>query len=251
MNLYSSIYKVEGKQGCKLAKILFCVWVVSNPFQLSASEFEISLVSYPSLYQQSLLTPLAKEEHKSEKHRVAEHLYAVLSKHYKIKPSDPYHIQADLKEMAEYYSQFPKVVELFVSLELKDWTLNYNENTWSTIAAGSVLNVESAKISFNTRSAAKLKFHNSCKDNSVCIASPADALLHEILHVHSMLVDTKDFIKQGGMNRFRYPYQHEYAVIQAENSLYASMSKVDGIKRPQRNEHSGKKIIAHCATCIK
>ena len=29
------------------------------------------------------------------------------------------------------------------------------------------------------------------------------------------------------------------------------MTTIDNIKRPIRNEHGGRKIIARCATCIK
>ncbi|HFD31624.1 MAG TPA: hypothetical protein ENJ28_02760 [Gammaproteobacteria bacterium] len=178
-------------------------------------------------------------------------LYKILEQHYKKQPSDPGYIVSDLKRMATYYSQYPQVVSLIVGLKQKEWLLQYDENTWSTIASGSVLQVDKATIHFNTRSAAKLKLHNSCKENPVCIASPADALLHELLHTSSMLLNTNEFIKQGGMNKFRYPFKHEYAIIKKERELYTSMSRQDGIKRPQRNEHSGRKIIASCVTCIK
>ncbi len=225
--------------------------MLHNSASFAAPEFDIGLMAYSSKYQQQTIKPIETKNEYSERSRISIKLYNILTAHYKPQPNDPDYIQSDLKEMAEYYSQFPNVVALFTSLKEKDWSLSYNENTWSTVASGSALNVESANIKFNTRSAAKLKFHNSCKQNFVCIASPADALLHELLHAYSMLVNTQEFIKQGGMNRFRYPYKHEYAVIKTENALYASMSKVDGIKRPQRNEHSGKKIIAHCVTCIK
>ncbi|MCW9032004.1 MAG: hypothetical protein OQK58_10990, partial [Gammaproteobacteria bacterium] len=59
------------------------------------------------------------------------------------------------------------------------------------------------------------------------------------------------FIEHGGMNNVLYPYKHEYAVIDAERNLYASMSMQDKIKRPQRREHTGRLVRASCATCIK
>ena len=178
-------------------------------------------------------------------------IYNILNEHYVKQSSDPGYIQTDLLEMANYYSRYPKVISLITSLKSKEWILKYNESIWSTVAEGSALQVDSATINFNTRSAAKLKLQNSCKDNPVCIASPADALLHELLHTHSMLLNTNEFIAQGGMNRFRYPMKHEYAVIKLERKLYSDMSNQDGTLRPQRNEHSGRKIIASCVTCIK
>ncbi len=201
--------------------------------------------------QQLIFDKNIKPKTQSLKSHTASKLYAILNAHYIWKEGDPGYIQSDLKEMAAYYSQFPEVVNLIVSLKNKNWVLSYDENTWSTVASGSVLHVDKATIHFNTRSAAKLKLHNSCKENPVCIASPADALLHELLHTHSMLVKTDEFIQHGGMNVQRYPYQHEYAIIKSERELYASMSKSDAIKRPQRNEHAGRKIIASCVTCIK
>ncbi len=246
-------YIVKNNQPLGLLKHLCSLMVLYIPFSFAASdnianpvaEFKISLVTY------SFKNPQSREILTKKKNHDVDKIFKILSTHYKQKPSDPDYIQSDLEEMAKYYSQFPHVVTLLTKLQSKDWTLNYNQNTWSTIAKGNALNVDSATIQFNSRSAAMLKFNNGCKHNFVCIASPADALLHELLHALSMLVNTEEFIQQGGMNHFRYPYKHEYSVIQAENALYASMSRIDGIKRPQRNEHMGRKIIASCVTCIK
>jgi hypothetical protein len=113
------------------------------------------------------------------------------------------------------------------------------------------MEVDKAVIHFNTRAAAQLLLNRQCTDNPVCIASPADALLHELLHAHSMLVDTAQFIDEGGMNNVLYPYEHEYAVIDAERKLYASMSRRDDIKRPQRTDHTGRTVLARCPICIK
>jgi len=202
---------------------------------------------HQSLISNKYITPRTQ----SLKSHTAVELYSILNEHYIKNVADPVYIQKDFKSIANYYSRFPEVVSLILSLKKKEWTLSYDENVWSTVANGSILQVNSAVINFNTRSAAKLKLHNSCKENPVCIASPADALLHELLHTHSMLVKTDEFISQGGMNMQHYPYQHEYAIIKSERKLYASMSKSDAIKRPQRNEHAGRKVIASCVTCIK
>ena len=114
------------------------------------------------------------------------------------------------------------------------------------------MQVDKAVIHFNTRSAAQLRLNNGCDNNPVCIASPADALLHELLHTHnSMLVKGEEFIAQGGMNNVMYPYKLEYAVIGVERKLYAKMSHQDNLKRPQRREHTGRTVKANCPTCIK
>ena len=178
-------------------------------------------------------------------------LSKILSEHYIENRNDPDYIRSDFLKMASYYSKFPKAIQLLTSLKSEDWNLNYNEYKWSTIAVGRPLQVDNVILNFNTRSAAKLKLQNSCKENPVCIASPADALLHELLHTYIILLKTDKFISQGGMSGIRYSYKHEYSIIKLERELYASMSEIDGIKRPQRNEHTGRKVLASCATCIK
>ena len=177
-------------------------------------------------------------------------LSKILSGHYIKKNNDPIYIRSDFIKMANYYSKFPKVVQLITSIKSKDWTLTYNEHKWSTIAIGRSLQVDNVVVNFNTRSAAKLKLQNSCKENPVCIASPADALLHELLHTYIILLKTDKFISQGGMSGVRYSYKHEYSIIKLERELYASMTQIDGVKRPQRNEHAGRKVLASCVTCI-
>ena len=185
------------------------------------------------------------------KNTKASELFQILKVRYIKKNSDPDFIIDDLKQLANYYSQFPEVVKLLYNLKDKNWELSYDENNWITTASGNMMEVEKAVIKFNTRSAAQLRLNKACKQNPICIASPADALLHELLHTHSMLKNTEEFLSQGGMNNVIYPYKHEYSVIDAERHLYASMSKRDTIKRPQRREHSGRLVKANCPTCIK
>lgn len=185
------------------------------------------------------------------KSELARSIFDVLLGRYQKQDADPKYIIEDLKEIANYYSEFSESVALIKALKNKNWFLSYDENNWVTTASGNMLQVEKAVIHFNTRSAAQLRLNNGCADNPVCIASPADALLHELLHVHSMLVESEKFVVQGGMNNVMYPYKHEYAIIDAERNLYASMSMQDNIKRPQRREHTGRIVKAHCPTCIK
>lgn len=196
--------------------------------------------------------PLSKPKEKRKiKSRIAQEIFDALKGRYKKQKTDPKYIVEDLKEIANYYSGFPESVKLIKELKDKNWLLYFDENDWVTTGSGSMLQVNKATIHFNTRSAAQLRLNNGCKGNPVCIASPADALLHELLHAHSMLVKGEEFIAQGGMNDVLYPYKHEYAVIDAERTLYASMSLQDNVKRPQRREHTGRLVKTSCTTCIK
>jgi len=182
---------------------------------------------------------------------IARQLFAILDSHYQRKPADPNFVRDDLRQIADYYSRFPEVVALLQPLKNRNWDLAYDPDNWDTVGIGSLMEVYKAVIHFNTRTAAQLLLNRKCRDNPICIASPADALLHELLHTHSMLVDSENFIEQGGMNTVIYPYAHEYAILDAERKLYASMSDIDGIRRPQRLEHTGHAIYAQCPVCIK
>jgi hypothetical protein len=219
-------------------------------------QIELKLVSNQPVrtqIQQQLgpLTPSPTSDTTQLRSTIANTVYAILLQHYQKQDSDPHYVLDDFKQMANYYSDFPEVIALLEHLKTKNWQLVYDENTWVTTASGNIFEVEKALVHFNTRSAAQLRLNNGCQQNPICIASPADALLHELLHTHSMLVNTREFIAQGGMNNVMYPYKHEYAIITAERSLYASMSKHDTRQRPQRTEHTGRLVKAHCPTCIK
>jgi hypothetical protein len=182
---------------------------------------------------------------------IARNIFSILHQHYHRQKTDPAYVETDLKQIANYYSDFPEIVTLLESLSDKNWEMMYDAESWDTVASGNALRIEKAVVHFDSRSAAQLLLNRKCSENPVCIASPADALLHELLHTHSMLVDTTRFISQGGMNSVLYPYQHEYAVIDAERKLYASMTSRDDIKRPQRTDHTGRAVITHCPICIK
>ena len=215
---------------------------------------ELQLISNNSIREKIQFTvePVIKTgEQIKIKSKLAQSLFETLRDRYKKQKSDPSYIVNDLKEIANYYSDFPESVSLIEALKSKNWELSFDENNWVTTGSGNMMQVDKAVIHFNTRSAAQLRLNNGCDGNPVCIASPADALLHELLHTHSMLVNGEEFIAQGGMNNVIYPYEHEYSVIGEERKLYASMSLQDNVKRPQRREHTGRTVKANCPTCIK
>ncbi|WP_101759140.1 hypothetical protein [Oceanicoccus sp. KOV_DT_Chl] len=181
----------------------------------------------------------------------AEQLEDILQQHYTASAQDPDHIQYDLTQMARYLSQYPEAVELIQALAEYPWRLSYAENTFETEVRGTPFQVQAVNIRFDSRAAAQLRSHKACKTQAnACIASPADALLHELLHAKAALLETKQFIAQGGMNSILYPYEHERAVIQHENSIYQAMSDRDGVMRPQRFAHAGRLVASSCSFCI-
>jgi len=217
-------------------------------------QVELQLISNSKIRKQihSNLSPETEISHPIEiSSKTAQSLFIEFKKRYKKQKNDPKYITNDLKEIANYYSRFPESTALIDELKNKNWSLSFDEHNWVTTGSGNRSKIDKAVIHFNTRSAAQLKLNNGCNDNPVCIASPADAMLHELLHAHSMLVKSDEFIAQGGLNNMIYPYKHEYSVIDSERKLYATMSRQDNIKRPQRRDHTGRTIKANCPTCIK
>jgi hypothetical protein len=176
----------------------------------------------------------------------------LLTKHYIPSKNDPEHVQKDLTRMAEYFSRYPTAIELITSLEKRNWTLHYKKDTYRSDVSGSRMSVDSVKVFFDTRSAAQLKFNRACNEKKpMCIASPADSLLHELLHTQSALLKTGEFIAQGGLNGVIYPYHHERIIIKSENKIYQTMKDLDGNHRPIRRQHIGKAVSVACVTCLQ
>lgn len=263
---YSNKYKNERKKWAPL--ILFTASLLFESSAFADVEVDVSesgsFQQHQNIELQLISNDFIRDKIKSRiafvnntekkvkiKSTIALSIFKTLKSRYKKQKTDPNYIVNDLKEIANYYSDFPESVSLLEALRNKKWELSFDEHNWVTTGSGNMLQVDKAVIHFNTRSAAQLRLNNGCADNPVCIASPADALLHELLHTHSMLVNSEEFIAQGGMNNVIYPYKHEYAVINKERKLYSSMSTHDNIKRPQRREHTGRTVKANCPTCIK
>lgn len=188
-----------------------------------------------------------KEAARDDSERLAE----LLEAHHDRRPEDPSSLRSDLEEMAAYYSRFPETTELLSILGDQPWRLVFQPNTWATRASGTPVSVNSVMIFFDPRKAARLRFRRTCGEERACTVSPADALLHELLHARIMLLEPDRFIAEGGMSSVLYPYAHEAGVIRAENSLYAAMQKRDGVPRPQRapHRHVGALVDASCVLC--
>lgn len=175
----------------------------------------------------------------------------ILQDHWQPTPTDPPTLAQDLSEISTYFSAFPEVRDLLTSLHGKKWRLKFAANTFATRVTGSRLSVSHATVSFDPHAAAQYKFHNACAaKRAFCVAAPADVLLHELLHTRQALLNTNQFIGDGGLNQNLYPHRHEQKVIFEEQKLYYRMSHQDQNPRPQRQEHHGKSVRVACATCL-
>ncbi len=181
---------------------------------------------------------------------LSKHLQAILQVHLVSQRDDPKSMQEDIKNLADYYSGHPEAVTLIEAIADKEWELMYAPHTFQTDVSGTRLHVDDITVYFDPRSGAKLKFYDKCADKTpFCVASPADALLHELLHVHSILNEPARFIADGGLDLHVYPAAHERKTILKENILYKSMSRRDKHPRPIRSEHSGRHVLVSCVTC--
>jgi hypothetical protein len=152
-----------------------------------------------------------------------------------------------LAEVARYYARHPEVVQLFDALAPHPWTLEARPGTWLTQArlrGGVVLRVT---VLFDFHAAAQMHFAAGCAGQPACTAMPADAFLHELLHVHLIHAAPARFARTatGGF----YPHAHEDEVIALENRLYRAMEARDGLPRPARDSHAGRLTAVDCPLC--
>lgn len=172
-----------------------------------------------------------------------------LRQSYRAEAGDPAATEADLAAMAEYYAGHPGAVDLIQSLQGRKLILKYRKGIWQAQAWGNQYGVDSVTIYFDTRLGAQLLDAPGCEANPACAISPADALLHELLHAKLMLLDSAHFIASGGMAGGLYPFQHEHEVLKLENRLYRAMNVEDGQSRPIRHRHVGTLLEVACPAC--
>ncbi|WP_426994422.1 hypothetical protein [Methylomonas sp. CM2] len=168
---------------------------------------------------------------------------------YRPELGEPANVAADFESIAAYYAHYPAVAALIRDLDQQKVLLKYRKNTWQAQAWGNQYRVDSVTIYFDTRLGAQLLAEPGCDANPACGVSPADALLHELLHAKLMLLDSGHFIAGGGMAQNLYPFEHEREVIAEENRLYRSMNQEDGLARPLRHRHSGQLAEVSCPAC--
>lgn len=248
-----------GRHNCRRKKfvpiIFLAMGLLSFPALAEHVDQQLGLMAVSGVtsdYDSDIQAAPSGRIEKWERSIVSEAIEQILLAHLDTKVDQEPDIRHDITELSIYYARFPAVVKLLTSIARADWTLRYAPHMFQTNVSGSRLEVERVEVFFDPRSGARLKFYDKCKTQKpFCIASPADALLHELLHVEMITQDTATFIQQGGLNPMSYPVEHERLIISRENHLYATMTAVDGQARPIRNEHNGRHVLVSCATCLE
>ena len=151
-------------------------------------------------------------------------------------------VDVNIRNISSYYQQFPTVVHLMHSIDDKSWTLHYSTSYW-VHANSDQLKIHNMLVGFNPNKAGKFRSHRDCDTaTNRCVASPADSLLHELLHIRYMtIVDVRSIL---------YPTVHEGFVIEQERLLYNSMESVDCVPRPMRYHHRGELVPVSCVLCV-
>lgn len=152
-----------------------------------------------------------------------------------------------MSEIADYYSQYPEVVELFDALRPHPYTLRPEDGQWLTVSQLADGSVTQVSVRFDLRTAALMHGANGCADQPACTTMPADALLHELLHVYLMRVRQDEFVRL--MRDPRGPQLHEQEVIGLEYRLYRAMEARDALPRPARTGHEGHLVAVDCPLC--
>lgn len=251
----------EAQAPCRRKKLLPVVFLaLSTNTSISAADDKTSL----KLFSLSSSHISEKNEHYESAFPEAQELTygaiqsarieRILTSHFSSEKGDLLDIDItdEINSLAKYYAKHPEAVSLIESIADASWQLKYAPHTFQTDISGSRMSINKVTVYFDPRSGAKLKFYDKCSDKKpFCVASPADALLHELLHVQTIVNDTEEFIAQGGLGQHAYPVEHERLTILKENILYKSMSRRDQQHRPIRSEHSGRHVLVSCVTCFE
>jgi hypothetical protein len=150
-------------------------------------------------------------------------------------------------EVSNYYARYPEVVQLFAALARQPWVLEPKAETWLTKARLRNGQVRGVTVLFDLETAAQMHFAKGCAEQPACTAMPADAFLHELLHVYVIHSEPSSFVKAAADSY--YPHAHENEVIALENRLYRAMEARDGLPRPARHSHAGKLTQVDCPLC--
>ena len=176
---------------------------------------------------------------------------SVLFKKWKKSAHDVDNLEMQLDELARYLASQTEPYALLLSLKNKPLRLVYSPDNFTTVVKGSQFHVRSATIYFDPQRSAELSTNSRCgNEPGYCVASPADAFIHELIHAKIALLEPDRFIKSGAMNSLVYPYAHEREVLSAERAIYHSMTQHDKKPRPRRHSHSGHLQVAACVSCV-
>lgn len=153
-----------------------------------------------------------------------------------------------IEKIAYYYAHYPEVVDLLKGIDKLPWTLNSIHKDFKAQATIQHHKVQQVDVFFDPYHAAQMIFAHRCSNMPVCTVSPADALLHELLHAKIMLEQPHQYAKQNAHSL--YPVEHEHDVIALENSFYQAMSARDSLPRPIRSSHTATLVEVDCPVCI-
>ena len=145
--------------------------------------------------------------------------------------------------LAGYYSAFPEVRELFLELKDSSWVLKrgYAEHKTVFLSRGLFFQ-EQVVIYFSPDTGARVRFENACSDKiNFCYVSPADILVHELLHARMML--------SLGYERTNI-FKEERIVLSFERFIYSRMTELDGFERPVRSRSRGEFVAVDCLFCL-
>lgn len=162
---------------------------------------------------------------------------------------DSYTSMAVIDDISYYYARYPEIALMLKEMAGLNWTLNISQHTWQAKAHIKYNSVKQVDIFFDPGTAAQMLFAYRCQDNPACTVSPADALLHELLHAYLMLKDPHYYARKN--THSLYPVEHEHEVIRLENQLYNNMTKTDKLPRPNRTKHQATLIAVNCPVCVK
>jgi len=175
---------------------------------------------------------------------------AILRDHYVPQANDPKEIDNDIQAMSRYFSAHKEALKLISNVSHRTWELKYAPHTFQTDICGTRNSIKTVTVYFDPRrSAAKLQFYDALAQTTpFCVASQADALLHELLHVHSVYEVPATDMGSPSTGKHIYAGEHERQTILKENILYKAMSLRDNKPRPIRREHSGRHVLISYAT---
>lgn len=177
----------------------------------------------------------------------------ILLTHFVAQADDPESIYSEIHALAHYYSRHPETVVLIEAIMDQDWELKFAPFTFQTdlYAADSHAYKKNISVYFDPRASTKLAFYDRhAVEQPFCSSSPADALLHEFLQVHTATNDSIRLFAKGAKSGALQPSLHEHLTLQKEQRLFQAMTRRDRKPRPDRSQHKGRHVLVACANSL-
>ena len=212
----------------------------------------VSISVKEQLHMEKILSCLNGKQHQeicvSPDYTQIQRVEDILSRHLSEHSRTDAQAMPVIEKIAYYYAHYPEVVALLKDIDRLNWTLNSIHKDFKAQAIIQQHKVQQVDVFFDPYHAAQMIFAHRCSNMPVCTVSPADALLHELLHAKIMLEQPHEYAKQNAHSL--YPVEHEHDVITLENSFYQAMSARDSLPRPIRSSHTATLVEVDCPVCI-